>query len=318
MKIFKTLQLSILIFGMCFLCCTSSKEPDATPALQYRRIISFAPSITETLFALGLGDRVVGVTRFCTYPDQVKTIPRIGGYLDPNYEMILSLKPDLVLLLKEHSALIDFLNKNLIRHQVIDNENVNAILQSFRSIGALLGKGRESDSLVASIRLEMSDPGPAKSRPQVLICIGRDNPGAGSISKIFVAGPKTFYGELINYAGGKNAYGDSSFSYPSFSSEGIIRLAPDIIIDLMSSVAGLPQEKIKNDWQGLSMVPAVKNGLVFCPTDDYMTIPGPRMGLILRMIRKTVAEYEITHPSLRVSPLFQERGLRGELSQRVD
>jgi len=285
------LKLFLLVCGVQFLCCSHLKESGVVQTPQYNRIISFAPSITETLFALGLGDRVVGVTRFCTYPSQVKSLPRIGGYLDPNYEMILSLKPDLVLLLKEHSLLVEFLNKNRIRHQVVDNENVGAILQSFRLIGALCGKDKQADSIVASIALEMQDSILLKKRPRILLCIGRDNPGAGMISKIFVAGPRTFYSQLITYAGGLNAFGDSSFAYPSFSSEGIIRLAPDMIIDLMSSVAGLPSERVKADWQSLSMVPAVKNGLVFCPVDDFMTIPGPRIGLILRMVRATVAEY---------------------------
>ncbi len=282
----------MLFIGMHFLCCTDLKGPNTISGSQYHRIISFAPSITETLFALGLGERVVGVTRFCTYPAQVKSLPRIGGYLDPNYEMILSLKPDLVLLLKEHSALVEFLKKNRIRYKVVDNENVAAILQSFRTIGAMFGKEKEADGLIESIRRDMPDSLLARPNPKVLICIGRDNPGAGSISKIFVAGPKTFYSQLINYAGGENAYGDSSLLYPSFSPEGIIRLAPDIIIDLMSSVAGVAQDKVKSDWQTLSMVPAVRNGLVFCPSDDYMTIPGPRIGLILRMMGKTIAEFK--------------------------
>jgi iron complex transport system substrate-binding protein len=282
----------VLSCAAVFLSCSGPKEPDVKALQDYHRIISFAPSITETLFALGLGDRVIGVTRFCTYPQQVKKLPRIGGYLDPNYEMILSLKPDLVLLLKEHSALIEFLNRNRIRHQVIDNENVSAILRSFRTIGSLCGAQKQADSIVASIRSEMAGPAPTQQRPKILVCIGRDNPGAGSISKIFVAGPISFYSQLVNDAGGENAYADSSFSYPSFSAEGIIRLAPDIIIDLMSSVAGVAQDKVRSDWQSLSMVPAVKNNLVFCPSDDYMTIPGPRIGLILRQIKMTVVEYE--------------------------
>jgi iron complex transport system substrate-binding protein len=253
-------------------------------------VISFAPSITETLFALGLGDRVAGVTRYCKYPPAVKSLPQIGGYVDPNFEMILSLRPDLVLLLKEHSSLADFLRKNGISYKTIDNESFDAILQSFRTIGGLFGKTKEADSLVASIKAEIVET-PALNRPKILLCIGRDSPGSGAIAKVYVAGPKSFYSRLINYAGGTNAYADSSFAYPSLSAEGIIRLGPDIILDLMASVAGMQQDKVRADWKGLTMVPAVKNGLVFCPDDDYMTIPGPRLGMILREMKRAIGEY---------------------------
>ncbi len=117
--------------------CAPGQQPASSIP---KRVISFAPSVTETLFALGLGDRVVGITRYCTYPPQVRNLPQIGGYLDPNFEMILSLKPDLVLLLKEHSSIAGFLKKNGIAFRAIDDENFCDILQSFRTIGGLFGK----------------------------------------------------------------------------------------------------------------------------------------------------------------------------------
>jgi iron complex transport system substrate-binding protein len=267
-----------------------NRQPAAST--ETKRILSFAPSITETLFALGCGDKVVGVTRYCTYPLQVKSLPKVGGYFDPNYEMILTLKPDLVFLLKEHSSITEFLHKNGIRYKVIENENVDAILSSFTTIGAMFGRTVQADSLVSLFKSEVPESVPSEIRPRILLCIGRDNPGSGSISKVYLAGPKSFYSELIIDAGGENAYADSSFSYPSFSGEGIIRLAPDIIIDLTASVAGADAQKVRKDWNSLAMVPAVKNLLVFCPVNDFMTIPGPRIGLIVREIRKTVEEYQ--------------------------
>lgn len=258
---------------------------------EYHRVISFAPSITETLFALGLGDKVVGVTRYCNYPPQVKALPNIGGYVDPNFEMILSLRPDLVLILKEHSSLVDFLKKNRIEYRVIPNECYSEILQSFRTIGVIFGRQKQADTLIASIVSAASGSLPNKKAARVLLCIGRDNPGAGSISKVYIAGPPSFYNRLIELAGGVNAYSDSSFAYPSLSAEGIIRLSPDIIIDLMSSVSGIRQQQVKNDWKKLSMIDAVQDSLVFCPDGDYMTIPGPRMGLIIAFIKQTVSEF---------------------------
>jgi iron complex transport system substrate-binding protein len=287
----RILQLSILIFSVQFLSCTHSKESNSIPASHYHRIISFAPSITETLFALGLGERVVGVTRYCNYPQQAKTLPRVGGYFDPDYEMILTLKPDIVFILKEHSSIKDFLRRNNINCRVIDDENVSAILGSFSTIGTMFGKAKQADSLVSLFRSETARPVVSSVRPRVLLCIGRDNPGSGAIAKVYLAGPKSFYSELINDAGAENAYADSTFSYPSFSGEGVLRLAPDIVIDLSASVAAAGAEKVRQDWNRLDMVPAVKNLLVFCPVNDFMTIPGPRIGLIVREIRKTVDAY---------------------------
>jgi iron complex transport system substrate-binding protein len=276
---------------LCAVSCVTGGKNNVTATTEYRRIISFAPSITETLFALGLGNRVVGVTRFCNYPPEVKSIPKIGGYLDPNYEMILSLKPDLVLLLHEHSQLAQFLTKNKVRFERIENENLDEIIRSFKTIGVLCGKEAAADSLIQEIRSEMSFDTSGHDQPRMLVCIGRDNPGCGMVSKAFIAGPKTFYSDLIRSAGGINAYADTAFAYPEFTSEGIMRLNPDIIVDFMAAVSGVSGETVKKDWGKLETVPAVKNGMVFCPEHDYLSIPGPRILLILRDLKKIIAAY---------------------------
>ncbi len=274
------------------LCKSSTFTGDATAANRYSRIISFAPSITETLFALGLGENVVGVTRYCNYPPEVDKIPKLGGYLDPNYETILSLKPDLVLLLKEHIKVIDFLKHNNIHYEIIDNENVSAILNSFLQIGKLCLRQRRADSLVALFNAEKRAPLTInEKRPRILFCIGRDNTGSGKIVQLYAAGPKSFYSQLINYAGGENAFTDSLGTYPLITAEGIFRISPDIVIDLMAPISHTDISIVKKDWDCLNSVPAVKNGLVFCPDKDFMTIPGPRIRLILKEINTAVVEY---------------------------
>ncbi|HUI90606.1 MAG TPA: helical backbone metal receptor [Chitinivibrionales bacterium] len=291
----RPVSLALLSLILAFAGCTGKNPGIRQSRGEYHRIISFAPSITETLFALGAGDRVVGVTRYCNYPPQVKNLPKIGDYLNPNYEMILRLKPDLVLLLKQHSSLSEFLAVNRISGKVIENENVKEILQSFTVIGEICGKTKQADSIKASIMAELSGVCAPEHRPKILFCIGRDNPGSGRISKVYLAGPKSFYNELMHDAGGENVYRDSLFSYPTFSSEGVIRLAPDIIIDVMASVSGTSREKATNDWKELAVVPAVVNGLVFCPAGDYLSIPGPRLGLVFNDIRKAVQKFQQQH-----------------------
>ena len=229
----------------------------------------------------------MGDTRFCLYPPEAKKIPKVGGYVDPNFEMILGLKPDLVLMLKEHGPLLDFLKKNRISYQVIENERLDDIVASFSKIGALCGVKERGDSMTAHIRAELgnSDSG-SPAGPRVLFCIGRDNPGSGQINKLFAAGPKAFYDVLIKSAGGKNACTDSLFAYPELSAEGIIRMEPDVIIDIMPSIAAISSERAIADWNALSMVPAVRSHHVYCLTSDYATIPGPRIVLLLRDMRR--------------------------------
>jgi iron complex transport system substrate-binding protein len=273
------LVVTALLAALCVSCQPGKSRPRPTSA--HHRIISFAPSITETLFALGLGDRVVGVTRYCLYPPEAKEIPKIGGFYDPNYEAILTLQPDLVILLKEHIPLIEFLNKNGISYQTINNENVAGILESFHIIGNLCGKEREADTLADSLRRQLSDTLRLATKPRVLLCIGRDNIGSGSVSKIYAAGPRTFYNELLVAAGGVNVYADSGMAYPSLSGEGIVRLGPDIILDLTYPGESVTAEKMRADWDVLSMAPAVARRQVYCLSADYLTIPGPRIGKIL-------------------------------------
>ena len=276
--------------------CSPKKDTPKVyvPTSQCLRIVSFAPSITETMFALGLGERVVGVTRYCTYPETAKKLPKVGGYLDPNFEQILMLKPDLVVLLKEHVQLMKFLGQNKIQFISINNEKCAGILQSFETIGRLCGHSAQADSLISITQSELNRPVVLQKRPSILLCIGRDNPGTGSIGQVFVAGPKSFYSELIDAAGGTNAYTDSTGSYPALTAEGIIQCKPDIIIDVMGSMgsgSSVAPEKIVADWNRLQLVPAVKNKQVVCLTGDYLTIPGPRIALVLRDFKTVIEHY---------------------------
>jgi iron complex transport system substrate-binding protein len=257
----------------------------------YQRIISFAPSITETLFALSLGKNVVGVTDFCNYPPEAKKLPKVGGYTNPNYEIILRLKPDLVVLLKEHSSLFGFLQKNKIEYLCIDNQNIPSILSSFKIIGQKCNREKQADSLDRLIRNEMTREVLNQPWPKTLICVDRENRGNGKISRIYIAARRSFYNELLSGACMDNVWHDSTITYPEVSSEGIIRMQPDIIIDFTMRAHQVSEQRIKLDWQSLPMLPAVKNNMIFCISNDYATIPGPRILTILRDFKKINSAY---------------------------
>ena len=302
---FQGLLIRVALFCFLFLLLSCSEKSGAQK--EYRvpeRIISLAPSITETLFALGLADKVVGVTSFCRYPPEVKQVSKVGTYMDPNYEAILTLKPDIVITLKEDIKIKDFLDKKGLACLAIDDHNIKAILESILLIGRACGKGREAERLRDEISSEfntatnITSPGESISRPQVLLCVGRDNVGAGVLSKVWVAGPNTYYSEIIDVAGGVNIISDSSMDYSTVSSEAVIRLKPDIIIDVMANMSKFTPEQVKRDWEKLTMVPAVRNGMIFCLTGDYITIPGPRIVLLLRDVIEIMKEYNNSSGSL--------------------
>ncbi len=281
----RSFTLVLLFITLPFIGCRHESD-NKIGGKNYRRIISFAPSITETLFALSLGENVIGVTDFCDYPPETKKLPRVGGLTNPNFEIILRLKPDLVILLKEHSSLFDFLSKNKIEYLCIDDQNVSSILASFKIIGEKCGRQKKADSLVQLIKNEMTQDQKKPPWPKALICVDRENSGNGKITLIYVAGKKSFYNEVLSAACLNNVMGDTKITYPELSSEGIIRMQPEIIVDFTIGSQRISESRMKSDWHSLAMVPAVKNNMIFCISNDYATVPGPRILTILKDFKK--------------------------------
>ena len=271
--------------GLLFSCQQIKKQPEKTPVNGYSRIVSTSPSFTETLFALGQGDRVVGVTRFCNYPPEAKTRPKVGGYLDPNYEAIAALRPDMVLVLPENENIHKYIGQLGLNYRVINNKTVTDILDEIVLIGDLCAAGGSADSLrnlivrrMECVRQQVAD----HSRPKVLLAIGR-NVGQGVLEEVYIAGQHTYFNELIEAAGAINAYTTVGAAYPMLSAEGILNLAPDIIIDMVPSMtmAQYSVEAIKAEWRTVPGLTANGRTKIFIIDSDYATIPGPRFILLL-------------------------------------
>src|SRR5258708_25219401 len=167
------------------------------------RIVSLAPSITETLFELGLGDRVVGVTRYCSFPPEARKKPQIGGYYDPNYEAVVALRPDLVITLTEHEEVRQELGKLGLATITVDQTTVPGILASILQIGAACACPQEAARLHERLETRLhsiANRTSGRPRPRVLISIGR-MAGDASVNRITVCGRKGFFEELIGLAG---------------------------------------------------------------------------------------------------------------------
>ncbi len=262
----------------------------------YHRIVSLAPNITETLYALGCGERVVGVSRFCDHPPEALEKPKVGGYFDPNYEAVAALRPDLVLLLPEQSGAREYLDELGIPHETVKNRTVARILDTIRRIGELCDASMRADSLVTNIETRMraiAAKTAGRERPAVLISIGRTL-GTGTLKDVYIAGKGTHYDELIGLAGGTNAYTGRDIQYPLLSPEGLLHLKPDIIVDLVPGLAETDRDReaVLREWEVVPGVPAVDRSRVHILEGGYTVIPGPRFILLLEDLA------EIIHPEL--------------------
>ncbi len=270
----------------------------ALPAAPPERIISTAPSITELLYALGLGNRVVGVTRFCRYPPEAQLKPKIGDYTSPNLEAIAALKPDLVIIQTNPVHLADRLAKLKLRVLEIDQENIAAIYKSIHDVGAATAAEHAatqlSDSILdglSKIRNRVS----ALPRVRMMFVIGRS---PNRLDGLVVAGRASYLNEVIEIAGGENVFRDAVAGYPEVSLEEVMARNPDVIVDMgdMSDTVGVTEEHKRNVvalWNRIPTLAAVKQHRVFAVASDAFVVPGPRV------IEAAKAFAEMLHPGLR-------------------
>jgi ABC-type Fe3+-hydroxamate transport system substrate-binding protein len=260
-------------------------------ALAPHRIVSVAPSITEILFALGVGDQVVGVTTYCNYPEAAKAKPKIGGYTTPSLEAILALRPDQVMMMKSRPDVAQKLRQAGIDVVELQPENLAGIYDSIRVIGEKVGAAFRARSLIQSIEGQLSDVAKQEgsgSKRKVLFVVGR-TPGA--VSDLIAVGRGSYLSELIGLAGAENIFADAAVPYPQVNMEEVIRRNPDVIIDMGHNemVTESQKQAVKQLWRKYSFLRAVQDDAVFPISADYFVTPGPRVGLAVRDIRKMVA-----------------------------
>jgi len=252
------------------------------------RIISMAPSITETLFALGLGDCVVAVSNFCNFPEEAKKKPRIGGVLNPNWEMIISLSPDLVIA-PESAILKDGFEKYKIPYLTVTVNTLEDIFSALKEIGQATGKEREVNELISQMEAEIKQVSELVSdlpRPKTFLVI--------AYQPLTAAGKDTYLDELITLAGGENILGDKEKDYPKVSMEEVVRRAPEVILS-----ATFGDERL-DFWQRYGSIPAVKSGRIHNLENDAVVHPGPRVAEALHILARLI------HPEA-----FEENQSRG-------
>jgi len=241
-----------------------------------QRLISLAPSNTEILFALGLGDRVVGVTDFCDYPEEAQAIEKVGGF-EHNLEKIVALDPDLVVAIGGSPAQVEKateMEKLGLTVLVLDPGDIEGIMANIELVGKATGAEKEASQLAAQMRKRFDDiiakAKGAGSSPTVFFELDATDP-----SKPYTPGPGSFIDALISLAGGSNIGASAKLQWAQLSTEEIIAQDPEIIV-LGDVNYGVTIEMVK-ERPGWSVIAAVKNGVIYPIDDILISRPGPRI-----------------------------------------
>ncbi|MBV9214599.1 MAG: cobalamin-binding protein [Acidobacteria bacterium] len=237
-----------------------------TVPVRITRVVSTAPSVTENIFAVGAGDRLVGVTTFCNYPEEAKSIAKVGDTMNPNMETIVALKPDVVLV-SSASQLENFtkvLEQNGIAVYVTNPTSLQGVFKNLKELGDLLGTREQAEKLVGDlvVRTLTESPSLPPKNNRVFIQISKE--------PLFTIGKDSFLNEVVGAAGGESVTEGVATAYPKLSKETASGLNPDVIILSDSPDNQEPNEAFRNS-------PAVKNGRVYKINADIISRPGPRL-----------------------------------------
>ncbi len=237
------------------------------------RIVSLAPSITEVVFALGVEDRLVGVTRFSDYPAAARVLPKVGSYVQLDLEKIVSLEPDLCIAVKDGNpkAVVRRLETLGVPVYAVDPRNVEAVIDTIVEIGGLLDAEKSAAALAAGLRARIQrveeKAASAPHKPGVFFQIG--------ITPIVSVGTDTFIHELIEMAGGKNLAAGPT-PYPRFSREQVLALAPEVFI-ITSMARGETFDRVKAEWESWPSMPAASAGRIHLVDSNLFDRASPRL-----------------------------------------
>jgi len=256
-----SLIFTILLVYICF--PANSKE--------HKRVISLAPNITEILYALSSEEWLVGNTTACNYPEQAKKVYKVGDYLNPDLERILSLNPDIILADDGLNILkLNQLKEFGIDIQVFKNNNFKDVKESIRKIGRIMKKQKKAKALLKTWNKEIRNiKNRSKGKKLKVFVVLWHNP-------IYVAGKNTFISDLLKICNCENITDDGGEGYFNYNSENIIAKNPDLIITVFHNVKnGKEIIKSKKEWRDIK---AVKKGCIYDQIDpDLLLRPGPRL-----------------------------------------
>lgn len=268
------------VLGSLLLACSKSRERAASAG---QRIVSLSPSTTEAVYAVGAGAQLVGRSRYCDHPREVLSLPQVGGYVDPSYEAILALRPDLVVGARgpAGSAIADRLEGRGISTFFPQTETFAQIDRMILGIGQRTDHAAEGKAFIEKMgeRIRGIEARVASlPKPKVLLVFG--------LEPISVAGPGGFPDEMLAKAGAKNVV-EAGGSYPTLNIERVLTLDPDIVIDAAMAEKDTATRMGKSA-PGWGRVRAIREGRLVTIADESILRPGPRIAEGLEILAKAV------------------------------
>jgi iron complex transport system substrate-binding protein len=256
--------------GIAQISLTDDLQRQVTLSRPASRIVSLAPSITESLFAIGAGAQVVGVTDYCDFPPEARSCRRVGGMINPSIEAIVGLSPDLIIVSMEGNQRQDFVALTGLRIPVFtcNPRSLDGINRSLRQLGSLTGHLREAMRLADSLARRTAQvrvTGTARRIPTLLLV---------AVQPLMAVGSRTFLDELLTDAGGFNLAASTGLTYPSLSREMVLTADPEVLLitsDAFDSTASITS--LYPEWTRLS---AVRSGRVYRVDANIVSRPGPR------------------------------------------
>jgi len=264
---------------MALVACSEKGPPAAAPGAA-TRVVSLAPSLTETLYALGAEDALLAVTSLCDRPPAAKEKPHVGDLTQLSLERIAGLEPDLVLVNSvTHLEMLAPL-KERFRVEFVPTDDIGLVLDAILSIGDAVGKEEEAAALRGRLERELAERRAGaedRAGTRVLFVLQRD--------PFFVAGPGSYVDELLRALGYENAAASLARPWPNVSAEALLEMAPDVLVD---AAIGVDEADPLAYWQRFESLPAVRAGAVRRMADDVVVRPGPSIGEALDSLERTI------------------------------
>ena len=274
--------------------CDGGARPMAGGPL---RIVSLVPSVTETLFALGAGADVVGVSQYCDYPSEAAKLPKVGDFIAPNLEAIVALRPTLVIGIATASdqRQVQALKALGIPELMVNDDSVEQVEANIATIGEQIGRRAEAERLLETIKAQIAAVTTRLSKTKrlsVLMVVGHD--------PLVAVGSGTYLDELLTLGGGENIGEASGQTWPRLSLEYLMAVGPQVILDgQMGSERSVPS----TFWARYPSIPAVREDRVRGYPIDLMLHPGPRIASALEVIARLIHPEAFSEERREIQPV---------------
>jgi iron complex transport system substrate-binding protein len=268
-----------VVLGACGQPAASTVDARPGAVAPARRIVSIVPAVTEMLFAIGAGPKVVAVSSYDNWPPEVRSLTRVGALLDPDIERILRLRPDLVVVYETQSELRAKLDRAGIGTFPYTMGGLANLTATIRELGSRVGMTSEADRVADALQARFDAIRArvaGRPRPRTLLVFGHE---PGTLRAIDASGGVGFLADIVTLAGGDNVFGSEKHESLRVGTESILAAAPEVIIDLHYGHTLSPEQidRERAAWKTLPAVPAVRMGRVAVLVGNQFVVPGPRL-----------------------------------------